>query len=399
MTMRVVQLGVGSVGEVIARTLAEEPDVTEVLLADLDEGRLAEVAGKLPEGKAVTRRLDARDPEALRETLRGADLAVNALLPELNVEVMRACLDVGCGYLDLAAGGPREIVGTPDMDEQFALDGAFRERGISALLFCGIDPGASDVFARALYDEMDTVERLVVYDGDNGWAEGFEFVTSFSPAIMIEESLLLPPERFEDGELIQSEPLSISAEFDFPDPVGRLRVWHIDHEEPALMSRFLAAKGLRFASFYIALADPWVELLRSWKRLGLAHKDEIEFAGCRFRPFDLLVSRLPRPVDLIGKLHGAVCVGTLAEGTVGGERVRRFMYQVTSHDEAYERMGVQGTGLQTGIPAACGALMVLREEVPGPGVFAPEQIDPTRFLALMTEHGAPWSVVDLPVGG
>jgi saccharopine dehydrogenase (NAD+, L-lysine-forming) len=394
--MRVVQLGVGSVGEVIARTLADEPDVTEVVLVDLDGERLEQVAAKLPEGKGTTRRLDARDRDGLRETIRGAELAVNALLPELNVEIMGACLDVGCDYLDLAAGGPREIVGTPDMEEQLALDDAFRERGLNALLYCGIDPGASDVFARFLYDGMDSVERLVVFDGDNGSAEGFEFPTTFSPAIMVEECLLVPPERFENGAMVQSEPLSESLEFDFPEPVGRLRVWQIDHEEPTLMSMHLGDKGLRFASFYMALADPWVELLRSWKRLGLAHKEEIEVAGCRLRPFDLLVSRLPRPVDLIGKLRGSVCVGTLAEGTRDGERVRRFMYQMTSHEMALARMGVQGTGYQTGISGACGALMVLRDELPGPGVFVPEQIDAPRFLELMTEHGAPWSILDLP---
>ena len=38
-------------------------------------------------------------------------------------------------------------------------------------MFFGIDPGASDVFARALYDHMDTVERLTVFDGDAGWVE------------------------------------------------------------------------------------------------------------------------------------------------------------------------------------------------------------------------------------
>ena len=52
------------------------------------------------------------------------------------------------------------------------------------------------------------------------------------------------------------------------------------------------------------------------------------------------------------------------------------MYQTTSHDEAYERHGVQGTGHQTGMPAACAAMMLTRELAPGPGVFAPEQIDP-----------------------
>jgi hypothetical protein len=59
---------------------------------------------------------------------------------------------------------------------------------------------------------METVGRLVVYDDDNGWAEGFEFVTSFSPVIMIEESLLLPPERFEDGRLVLSAPLTVSTD-------------------------------------------------------------------------------------------------------------------------------------------------------------------------------------------
>lgn len=34
-----------------------------------------------------------------------------------------------------------------------------------------------------------------------------------------------------------------------------------------------------------------------------------------------VASRFPRPVDLAGKLHGAVCVGTVREGTIGGQLV------------------------------------------------------------------------------
>ena len=63
--MRVLQLGVGSVGEVTARTVAGEPEVTKVVLADIDERRPAEVAPKLPAGKAVTLRLDVHDRKAL----------------------------------------------------------------------------------------------------------------------------------------------------------------------------------------------------------------------------------------------------------------------------------------------------------------------------------------------
>ncbi len=42
--MRILQLGVGSVGEVTARTVAGEPEVSAVVLADIDERRTTEIA-------------------------------------------------------------------------------------------------------------------------------------------------------------------------------------------------------------------------------------------------------------------------------------------------------------------------------------------------------------------
>lgn len=397
--MRVMQLGVGSVGEVVARTIAAEPEIEEVVLADIDEERIAAVLAKLPGTAARGVALDAADRGALRAALAQVDLVVNGLVPEVNLDVMAACLETGTHYLDMAAAGPRDVVGTADVDEELALDGAFRDRGLTALVFFGIDPGVSDVFARTLYDQMETVERLTVFDGDAGTVEGYDFAPGFSPATMVEECLILPPHAFSDGAMVRRTPLTLWTEFDFPEPVGRLKVWNVDHEESQLMPMFLADKGLRDADFFIALSDEWVEMLLVWRKLGFDHNRTIQFEGCAFRPLDLLVSRLPRPVDLIGKLHGSVCVGTLAEGTIGGEPARRFMYQTTSHDEAFDRLGVQGTGFQTGVPAACAALMLARGLVPSAGVFAPEQVDPAPFLRMMSEHGVSWGVVDLPPQG
>jgi saccharopine dehydrogenase (NAD+, L-lysine-forming) len=371
MDMRVLQLGVGSVGEVSSRTMAPDPDVSCVVLA--------EVAAKLPAGKVETLQLDATDKEALVKALSGVDLCFNALIPEYNPDIMLACLESGTNYLDMAAAGPRDIVGTADVDEEIAMDAEFKKKGLTALVFFGIDPGASDVFARALYDQFDTVERLTVLDGDNSSVDGVDFAPSFSPTTMVEECLILPPHAFENGTMIRRKSLSTTREFDFPAPVGKLKVWNVDHEEAQLMPMFLGDKGLRDADFFIALDDQWVNLLLTWRKLGFDHNKEIEFEGAHFRPLDLLVSRLPKSVDLIGK------------------RVRRYMYQITSHDEAFRTMGVQGTGYQTGIPAACGALLLAKGIFSKPGVFAPEQIDPAPFLELMTEHGTPWGVVDLPL--
>jgi saccharopine dehydrogenase (NAD+, L-lysine-forming) len=395
--MRILQLGVGSVGEVTARTVAGEPEVSSVVLADIDEERTATVAEKLPAGKAETLALDVTDGDALLRALADVDFVINGLIPEFNLDIMNACLETDTHYLDMAAAGPRDVVGTADVDEELALDAAFKKKGLTALVFFGIDPGASDVFARTLYDQLDTVESLTILDGDNATAEGYEFAPGFSPTTMVEECLILPPHAFENGKLIRRKALTHSMEFEFPAPVGKLKVWNVDHEESQLMPTYLSGKGLRNADFYIALGDEWVDLLLTWRKLGFDHNKEIEFEGARFRPLDLLVSRLPRSVDLIGKLHGAVCVGCLAEGTLGGKRVRRFMYQTTSHDEAFEKYGVQGTGLQTGVPAACAAIMFAKGLISDRGVLAPERIDPQPFLDLMTSHGAPWQVIDLPV--
>lgn len=62
--MRVLQLGVGAVGEVNARGMAREPVVEAVVLAGIDEGRLRDVAAKLPPDKVEMLVTDASDHTA-----------------------------------------------------------------------------------------------------------------------------------------------------------------------------------------------------------------------------------------------------------------------------------------------------------------------------------------------
>ena len=393
--MRMLQLGVGAVGEVTARVAAAEPAVEKVILADVDESRLRDVAAKLPPGKAETRVVDAADHAALVAAARDADLVLNALATAWDIPVMEACLDARRHYLDMGTGGPREITGTADLDEQFALHDEFLARDRAAMVSFGIDPGVSDVFARSLYDQFDTVERLLVLDGDNATVDGYDLACSFNVETMIEECLL-PPTVFRDGQEDRDDALSVFMDFEFPAPVGKLTLCNVDHEESQLMPMFLAGKGLRHATFFIALDPAFVDTLRVFKTLGLDRREPLEFEGAVFSPIRFIASRFPRPVDLGGKLHGEVCVGALAEGTIGGVPARRYLYQITSHDESWEKWGVQGTAWQTGAAAACAVTQFARGEIGLRGVVAPEQLDPAAFLAEMDRVGLPHASVDLP---
>lgn len=109
--MRALQLGVGAGGEVNARV----------------------VAAKLPASKAETLVLDASDRKTLAAAGKGVDFVLNALATAWDIPVMEACLDADRHYLDMGTGGPREITGTADLDEQFALDDEFKKRGKAAM--------------------------------------------------------------------------------------------------------------------------------------------------------------------------------------------------------------------------------------------------------------------------
>ena len=113
---------------------------------------------------------------------------------------------------------------------------------------------------------------------------------------MVEECLP-PPTGFVDGALVKCESLTHSREFDFPAPVGHMKVWNVDHEEAQLMLMYLGDKGLTQADFFVTM-------LKVAHTLGLHSREVIEFKGGRFSPREFLVSRLPRPVDLYGKLKG-----------------------------------------------------------------------------------------------
>lgn len=58
-------------------------------------------------------------------------------------------------------------------------------------------------------------------------------------------------------------------DFEFPGPVGTLTLCNVDHEGSQLMPMFLAGKGLRDATFFIALDPGFVGTLGIFKALGL----------------------------------------------------------------------------------------------------------------------------------
>jgi saccharopine dehydrogenase (NAD+, L-lysine forming) len=391
--VKVLVLGAGAVGTVSALKFAKEAVLEKLVIADTVSARASLLADRLNDSRVTAVGLNAGDRAVVAGIIREHRITVvlNAALPATNLDVMHACLTAGCDYIDLASAGT-DADGIPKMDDQFALDAEFKAAGRLAILGMGADPGTTNVYAAyAAKHLLDMVTELRVRDGDNSVCQGNTgLIAAFSPWVMIDECLCKAV-TYRGGGYNLEEPLTGAEPFDFPE-LGVLNCYYVDHEESKTLPRFFP--GARIVDFKLCMDEPTVETLRVIKRLGLSRTDRVKVGEASVAPRDLLVSLLPQPNELAGRLRGKTCVGTLARGYRSGEPKAYFIYNVSDHETTYRTLGVQATAYQTGIPPVIAARLVATGVWRGAGVMSPEQFDPDPFLESLTREGMPWHVRD-----
>ena len=278
------------------------------------------------------------------------------------------------------------------MDDQFALDAEFKAAGRLAILGMGADPGTTNVYAaHAAKHLLDVVTEFRVRDGDNSICQGHQgLLAAFSPWVFIDECLCKAV-SYREGRYHLEEPLTGCEQFDFPE-LGVLNCYYVDHEESRTLPRFFP--DTRVVDFKLCMDQVTVETLRVMKALGLSRTDQVPVGNVSIAPRDLVVSLLPQPKDLAGRLRGKTCVGTLARGYKNGQPRAFYIYNVSDHESAYRELGVQATAYQTGIPPIIAARLVAQGIWRGAGVMSPEQFDPDPFLYYLSREGMPWHVRD-----
>jgi saccharopine dehydrogenase (NAD+, L-lysine-forming) len=391
--VKVLVLGAGAVGTVAALKFVQQAILDRLVIADAVSARASLLADRLADSRVSAIQLNAGDRAAVARAIRdtGTTILLNAALPATNLEVMHACLEAGCDYIDLASGGT-DADGIPKLEDQFALDAQFKAAGRLALLGMGADPGTTNVYAAyAGKHLLDVVTELRVRDGDNSHCQGQHgFVAAFSPWVYLDECLCQAV-AYREGRYHLEAPLSGCEPFDFPD-LGLLNCYYVDHEESKTLPQ--AYPQAQVIDFKLSMDDVTVETLRVMQRLGLSGKAPVAVGTTSVVPRDLVVSLLPQPKDLAGQMRGKTCVGTQARGLKNGKPRAYYIYNVSDHEAAYSELGVQATAYQTGIPPVIAARLIHQRLWRGSGVMSPEQFDPDPFLDRLAHEGMPWTVRD-----
>jgi len=389
--MKICVIGAGAQGSVIARILAEDPEIDVVVLADINTELLRRVAKKIDSSKLTTERVDAGNPDDLARVLKGADVTVNATLPNYNLPMFHSALKSGANYIDFAEDWPlRE-----KFLEQLETSDKWKKAGLTAVKHQGITPGVTNVLARYAADQLDKVEEIHIRTAWRGSSEEEKMVPTWSPGWSVETALLewtAEPIVYENGEYKRYPPFSGFETHTFPEPMGPATVCWLEHEEIVTLPHFIG-KGLKYADIKMS-PDIIAGILIN---IGLAGTEPIEVKGAKVKPLDVLL-KLAKPAieeveerkkafeDQAAELHSCLAVQVIGEKT--GKKVEEYVYLKVSESDVREWLRRYGTtNGWVPIPAATTAKMLAKGEIQAEGVIAPECLEPEPFLHKLTEMG------------
>ena len=406
--MRILLVGVGTVGEAIARMCAQREWCEALVLTDSDLERATALQAVLGNpDRFPVERIDARDSGVVAQAARRykVDLVMNAVDPRFVMPIFDGALVAGVNYMDMATSlsrphpsDPYRLPGVKLGDEQFARAGEWEHAGRLALLGMGMDPGLTDVFAayaaKHLFDE---VAEVHIRDGGDLHIPGYAFAPVFSIWTTIEECLN-PPVEWDGGrgDWITTQPFSAAEAFPFPEGIGPVECVNVEHEEVLLVPRYLPA--VRRVTFKYALGSDFIEKLRFLHDIGLDRTDPVRVRGVEVSPRDLVAAVVPDPITMGDKMIGRAMVGTWVIGQKDGKPREVFLYQVADAAETLRTTGSQVVGWQTGFNPVIAMELLASGAWSGSGVHAPEAFDPDPYLALMDRYGIHHAMLEMEPG-
>ena len=394
---KVLVIGCGGVASVAIQKCAMNSEVfDEICIASPTVSKCDALKEKLKgksKAKITTAQVDADKVTDLVELIRKVqpDVVLNLALPYQDLTIMDACLETGVHYVDTANYEPEDTAKF-EYKWQWAYREKYEKAGITALLGSGFDPGVTSVFsAYALKHYFDEIHYIDILDC-NGGDHGYPFATNFNPEINIRE-VSAKGSYWEDGHWVETEPMEIKREYDFPE-VGMKDMYLLHHEE--IESLALNIPGIKRIRFFMTFGQSYLIHLKCLENVGMTSIEPILYEGREIVPLQFLKAVLPDPSTLGQRTKGKTNIGCIFIGKKDGKEKTLYIYNTCDHQECYKEVGSQAVAYTTGVPAMIGAMLVMNGTWQKPGVYNMEEFDPDPFMDALNKWGLPWKICENP---
>lgn len=379
--MRMLVLGAGLQGSACAYDLLQNPEITEVRLADLRIDHLPEFLAPhtaVGPGKPrlIPTPLDVRDREAVHALMRQSDAVMSAIPYYFNFEMARAAVEAGVHFCDL--GGNTDIV-----FQQKGMGEEAAAKGITVVPDCGLAPGMVNILAQHAMEQLDEVHAVRIYVGGLPQQPepplNYQIVYSLEGVLDYYTTLSWV---LRDGKRAQVKALSEREAVHFDAPVGELEAFHTAGGLSTMAFRY---EGKVPTMEYKTLRYPGhAHIMEAIRELGLLELNPVDVKGQKVVPRDLVVAamgpRLTKP-----KGRDLVALRVTAKGTRQGAEAQVGWELIDFYDEA---RGISAMMRTTGYSLSITGQMQARGEVKPAGVHTPDECMPAAaYIAELRERG------------
>lgn len=374
--MKMLVLGAGLQGSACAYDLLQDPEVTEVRLADIRIDQLEPFLAPYSGKRLIPTRVDVRDEEAVLGLMSDCDAAMSALPYYFNYDMAVCAVDAGVHFCDL--GGNTEIV-----FKQKTLHDRAKAEEVSVVPDCGLAPGMVNILAEHGIRQLDTVEAVRIYVG--GLPQNPEPPLNYQIVYSLEGVLdyyttlswvLRGGKRTRVRALSEHEPVQ------FPAPIGTLEAFHTAGGLSTMAFRY---EGRIPTMEYKTLRYPGhAALMESIRELGLLDLEPVDVKGHHIVPRDAFIATVgPRLRKANGK--DLVALRVAAQGTKGGE-AKTVAWELLDYFD--EKHGISAMERTTGYSLAITGVMQVRHQVAGAGVLTPDEAIPAEpYVAELAKRG------------
>jgi len=396
MKKNVLIIGAGGVAQVVAHKCAQNNDVLgDLHIASRTKSKCDAIIASVHEKKAMKQegvfeahQLDALDIEATKARIKAtnSEIVINVGTAFLNMSVLRACMDTGVAYIDTAIHEePNKICETPPWYGNYEWKRAqeCEEKGITAILGAGFDPGVVNAYARLAKDEyLDKVTDVDIVDINAG-SHGKYFATNFDQEINFREFTGVVY-SWQNGEWQTNKMFEIGKDYDLP-VVGTRRAYLCGHDEVHSLAKNMDGADVRF---WMGFGDHYINVFTVLKSIGLLSEQPVKLAdGSEVVPLKVVKACLPDPSSLAPEYEGKTCIGDFVKGIKDGKERTVFIYNVADHKEAYNEVGSQGISYTAGVPPVAAAMLVASGEWDVKKMANVEELAPKPFLNILNKIG------------
>lgn len=350
--MKVVILGAGRVGQAIARDLAASGRF-DLTVADVSQAALERLQG-VPGLR--TERADLAAPGEISRLLAGCDLAVGAVPGPMGYATLGRIIETGVKVVDISFFE----------ESPWPLDAIAKERGVTAVMDCGVAPGCSNLILGRALASWERVDAFRCYVGGLPVARHwpYQYKAGFSPIDVIAE--YTRPARLVEGDEVVVRPALTEVEaLDFAG-VGTVEAFNTDGLRSLIETSKvpeMVEKTLRYPGHCEQMA-----MLRD---TGFFDEEPISVGGVEVRPIDLTAELLIPAWHMEEGDEDLTVMRVEVEGVVDGEKILRRWEMLDRYD--------RGTGT-TSMARTTGYTCTAMVQALAEGLFAEPGLSPPEIV-------------------